>query len=46
MAYTDILSATSRRYFNERHPAAVFCLIALVQGVAMLGISIVLRSLA
>jgi hypothetical protein len=46
MAYTDLFTPSPWRRFFERHPSAMLWLIAAGQALAMLGISILLRSLA
>jgi len=45
MAYTDIFTPSPWRRFFERRPGAVLWLIAAGQAAAMLGISVLLRSL-
>ncbi len=45
MAYTDLFTPSPWRRFFERHPSAVLWLVAAGQAVAMLAISMLLRSL-
>ena len=45
MAYIDLFTPSPWRRFFERHPSAILWLIAAGQAVAMLGISVLLRSL-